>query len=162
GIFNGGTMTVSDSTIAHNSAGLFGGGIDNGSGSGGVHGLTIINSTIAGNSAQNGGGIETFTFLGVTDSTIADNNVGIDGSGGGLDVDLYAGSTFVDNTIVALNTSGAGSTALPSDIAGHVSSSSAYDLIGTGGAGGLTDGFNGNRVGVADPRLGALADNGGP
>ena len=36
------------------------------------------------------------------------------------------------------------------------------NLIGTGGSGGLTNGSNGNLVGVADPGLGTLADNGGP
>ena len=43
-----------------------------------------------------------------------------------------------------------------------MSSSSAYNLIGTGGSGGLVNGVNGNQVGVADPGLGPLADNGGP
>ena len=38
----------------------------------------------------------------------------------------------------------------------------AYNLIGTGGSGGLTNGVNGNQVGVANPGLGTLADNGGP
>ncbi len=45
---------------------------------------------------------------------------------------------------------------------GEVSSYSAYNLIGTGGSGGLTDGVNGNQVGVADPGLGTLAYYGGP
>ena len=43
-----------------------------------------------------------------------------------------------------------------------MSSASAYNLIGTGGSGGLVNGINGNQVGVADPGLGPLADNGGP
>ena len=43
-----------------------------------------------------------------------------------------------------------------------VSSSSAFNLIGTGGSGGLTNGTNHNQVGVANPGLGPLADNGGP
>ena len=38
---------------------------------------------------------------------------------------------------------------------------SAYNLIGTGGSGGLVNGVNGNLVGVADPGLGTLANNGG-
>ena len=41
-----------------------------------------------------------------------------------------------------------------------MSSSSAYNLIGTGGSGGLTN-TNGNQVDV-DPLLGSLASNGGP
>ena len=40
---------------------------------------------------------------------------------------------------------------------------SANNLIGTGGGNsGLTNGSNGNQVGVADPGLGTLANNGGP
>ena len=44
-----------------------------------------------------------------------------------------------------------------SDITGTVASASAYNLIGTGGSGGLTNGVNGNQVGVANPLLGPLA-----
>src|SRR5262249_2915769 len=45
--------------------------------------------------------------------------------------------------------------------AGLVATSS-FNLIGTGGAGGLADGVNHNQVGVSNPGLGTLADNGGP
>src|SRR5262249_15056156 len=79
---------------------------------------------------------------------------------GGLDV--IAGTATLDNTLVALNTNGTGTGAPASDIAGSVAAASAFNLIGTGGAGGLTDGVNGNQVGVANPGLGMLADNGGP
>jgi len=40
--------------------------------------------------------------------------------------------------------------------------SGSYNLIGTGGSGGLTDGINGNQVGVANPGLSSLGDFGGP
>src|SRR4029079_17095242 len=40
--------------------------------------------------------------------------------------------------------------------------SSSFNLIGTGGSGGLTNGVNNNQVGVANPRLGPLAANRGP
>ena len=44
-----------------------------------------------------------------------------------------------------------------------MSSASANNLIGAGGGNsGLTNGVNGNLVGVGDPGLGALANNGGP
>ena len=45
-----------------------------------------------------------------------------------------------------------------------VSLLSSHNLIGTGGSGGLTDGTNGNQVGVANPGLdpNGLQDNGGP
>ena len=64
-------------------------------------------------------------------STVADNDVASSGTGGGLDV--IAGTATLDNTIVALNTSGIGSSAPADDIAGAVSMASAYNLIGTGG-----------------------------
>ena len=41
-------------------------------------------------------------------------------------------------------------------------SSSANNLIGTGGSGGLTNGVNGNQVGESNPGLGTLVNNGGP
>src|SRR5260370_17010484 len=41
-------------------------------------------------------------------------------------------------------------------------SSSSYNLIGSGGAGGLVNGSNHNQVGVASALLGALMNNGGP
>ncbi len=110
GIDNAGTLTVTNSTIAYNSSGS-GGGIDNGGA------LTVINSTIANNSSGSGGGIFSDGTLRVTNSTIAYNSAESPGSGGGLVAldNLYVVSTL-DNTIVALNTSG--SSATPDDIAG--------------------------------------------
>ncbi len=40
--------------------------------------------------------------------------------------------------------------------------SGSYNLIGTGGSGGLVNGVDGNLVGVANPGLGALGNYGGP
>ncbi len=161
GVANFGAMTVTNSTIAGNSALFAGGGINNGGT------LTVTNSTITGNSATletvfgytfvGGGGINNGGTLIVVSSTIAYNNVAVFGEGGGLD-----GTAILDNTIVALNTIGSGTTTSASDIFGTVSSTSGYNLIGTGGSGGLTNGTNHNQVGVANPGLGPLADNGGP
>ena len=36
-----------------------------------------------------------------------------------------------------------------------------YNLIGTGGSGGIVGGTSGNQVGVANPGLASLANNGG-
>ena len=67
------------------------------------------------------------------------------------------------NTIVADNTAGTGKTATASDVSGSLAATSAYNMIGTGGAGSLTNGTNGNQVGVTTPDLAtALANNGGP
>jgi hypothetical protein len=92
--------------------------------------------------------------------TVAGNSVPSGGTGGGLDVG--AGTATLDNTIVALNTNGTASGAPADDIAGTVDAASSYNLIGKGGSGGLTNGANHNQVGVANPGLGTLANNGGP
>ncbi len=156
GFKSDGTLTVSECTIADNSA-WYGGGMT------GQYGrMTIVDTTIAGNAtvpgsgvyagnpAGSGGGIFALSgTLTVSDCTIADNSAAV--YGGGLWVS--SGTATLDNTIVAQNNT---------DISGGVSSSSAYNLIGTGGSGGLVNGVNGNHVGVANPGLGPLADNGGP
>ena len=136
------------------------GGIDNQVG--GTEMTTVTDCTIAGDSAtNNGGGIENDGTLIVTDSTIADNQVASGGTGGGIDNSFDHSQMTLNNSLIALNTAGTGGTASASDIAGTVAAG-AYNLIGTGGSGGLINGVNGNQVGVADPGLGTLANNGGP
>jgi hypothetical protein len=67
----------------------------------------------------------------------------------------------MNNTIVAGNFVGGGTVADDiQKVAGTLSGNS--NLIGTGGSGGLVNGVNGNQVGVANPMLGPLANNGGP
>ena len=75
GIDNNGTLTISNSTIAGNSAAIHGGGIIN------YGPLTISNSTIAGNSAVNGGGINNSGTLTISNSTISGNSADY---GGGI------------------------------------------------------------------------------
>ena len=166
GIFNTGTLTVTGSTINHNSANASGGGIDN------QGTASVINSTITDNFAAlinpathggSGGGVfnsDTGTLT-VVNSTIARNFVE-GGSGGGLYV--QGGTVKLDNTIVALNLRQKIGNApdLPDDMAGLVSTSSAYNMIGTGGSGGLTGGTNHNQVGVVDPDLDPLGSYEGP
>jgi hypothetical protein len=193
GLFSSGTLTVVNSTLAFNcGSGGDGGygswgwpGGNGGSAQGGglyIDGVangrvnSLVNATITGDTATGGagareygnggsaqgGGLFNSGALTVTNSTIAFNNS--NGTGGGLEV--QAGTATLENTIVALNTQGTGSGAPASDINGTVAPASAYNLIGTGGSGGLvdrsTDPLHHNQVGVADPRLGPLADNGGP
>jgi hypothetical protein len=70
-------------------------------------------------------------------------------SGGGINtLSLY-------NTIVAGNTSGGAE----EDITGTLATGSSFNLIGTGG--GLSNGVNGNLVGIAYPQLAALGNYGG-
>ncbi len=70
-------------------------------------------------------------------------------SGGGLYI--AGGTATLTNTIVAGDNT---------DISGTVSGS--HNLIGTGGSGGLSDGTDGNIVGVANPGLAPLGSYGGP
>jgi predicted outer membrane repeat protein len=62
-------VAVRDSTVCGNTAGWLGGGIF----SDAYGTLTVSNSTLSGNFAQNGGGIANFGTLTVRDSTIAGN-----------------------------------------------------------------------------------------
>ncbi len=152
GLYNKGTATLTDCTISGNSTTNSGGGVGN-------DGTTaLINCTISGNSASDGGGVYSDGTLTVTNSTIAYNNVASDG--GGLQV--TSSTAILNNTIIALNNIGTGSGATPDDIAGTVSPVSAYNLVGIGGSGGLVNDVAGNQVGVVDPGLGTLTDNGGP
>ncbi len=154
GVENAGTLTIADSTVSGNSAAGDGGGIDNSLGT-----LTLINSTIAANTAASGGGIsndQTATLIAIS-STIADNVAAAAGDGGGLYVG--GGTASLYDTIVASNTGGTSASDITLFGGGGVSTSSASNLIGTGGSGGLTQGANGNQVGVADPGLGSLASN---
>jgi len=143
-------------TVAANTAN---GGPDGAGGGGGAGG-----SSSAGGSGVSGGATGGGVYAGggdatLVNNTIADNAVASSGTGGGMDV--IAGAVTLDNTIVSLNTNGTGGGAPADDITGTVSSASAYNLIGTGGAGGLTDGSYGNEVGLTNLGLGTLANNGG-
>jgi CSLREA domain-containing protein len=92
GIINYGTLTVTNSTLSNNSA-LSGGGISN------AGTLTVTNSTISGNSATNGGGgIINVGTLTVANSTISDNSS--PGSGGGV--------SNIDGTVTVTNSTFSG------------------------------------------------------
>jgi len=151
--------TISNSTIAGNSSGTDGGGIY---GDG-----TINNSTVSGNSAVGYGGGIVLDGYGsiVNNSTVTDNRAGIAGGGIG-----GAGNGVYDMTIMNAIVSGnviSGSTT-PDDLAlryGVTDSfiSGGYNLVGTidPNVVAFIDGVNGDQVGVNDPRLSPLADNGG-
>ena len=97
--------------------------------------------------------------------TIASNSATGALAGGGLFVGTL-GLDTIYNTIVALQHQGR-RRLQASDIVvsggGSMSSLSSFNLIGTGGGGGLANGINNNLVGIA-PGLSSmgLADNGGP
>jgi hypothetical protein len=164
GIFNlnSGTLTVQNSTISNNVATASGGGIFN-SGA-----LTVENSTISGNRATTsaGGVAQNYAATAVTvlsNTTITqnhsdNNNIGAEPGGGIL---ASSGAVTLHNSIVADNFRGSG-TLTEDDISGSLNGASTNNLIGTAGSGGLANGTNGNQVGVANPLLGSLTNNGGP
>jgi CSLREA domain-containing protein len=162
-----GHITLSKSTVANNAASGRGGGIfnedDNFARVGGS--IRVVNSTVTGNSAEEGGGIYArdngSASVSVVNTTVAFNSARV--SGGGI-----ANRSFgefppvgIANSIVARNTA----PTAPDVLAG---ATAAFSLIGDGTGSGLTN-TDGNKVGrVApnagpiDPKLGPLADNGGP
>ncbi len=156
-----GPLTVGETTIANNIAST-GGAIYNGNDS-----TTLItNTTIANNSVySDGGGIFEYSgSLTLTNSTIGNNVVfpsGGAGSGGGIFT--KANTVLLTNTIVALNTDTGG--AASDDIAGTtgLSSSSSFNLIGTGGSDGIINGQNGNLIltSLSGIGLSPLGDYGG-
>ncbi len=100
GIFNSGTLTVTNSTFSGNRATSNGGGIYNGAGGT----VTVINSTFSGNAAGNdvlasGGGFFNLGTLTVMNSTFSNNTARFYGSGGYNGGTLtVTGSTFVTNS----------------------------------------------------------------
>ncbi len=157
GIYNCGTLTVSNSTVSSNYAGPSGGG-------GGINNegtLMLNNSTLFGNSADNnGGGINNSGTLTVSNSTVCGNSAAW-GAGGGILVGDGCNITLF-STIVA------GNSGRNPDVHGLVTSDSAYNLIGDGtGMTGISDGdANHNQVGTSsspiDPLLAPLGNYGGP
>jgi hypothetical protein len=132
-----GTLTVTSSTLSQNtSSAASGGGIYNVSGS-----ISILNSTISGNSADtNGGGIfsDTSSTISIKHSTITQNRVSSGSRGGGVET---MESAAFNHTIVANNFRGSG-TSTHDDV--HGPSTQTFSLIG-----------------VTDPKLAPLANNGG-
>ena len=99
GIYNGGTLTVTDSTLSGNSATFFGGG---GIYNGGT--LTVTDSTLSGNSVTffDGGGIYNSGILTVTNSTLSANTADF---GGGI-LNNFGGTLMVTNSTLSGNTAG--------------------------------------------------------
>jgi uncharacterized repeat protein (TIGR01451 family) len=138
------TTTVTNSTFSRNHAANSGGGMDSIGGT-----VTVTNSTFSGNRAGFGGGIRNEGAMTVTNSTLSGNGA-IDG--GGIANEEERAVFTVLSSIVAAN--------------------SGWNCIGPISDGGYNlefTRFNGtNRCGFskhavsANPRLGALRNNGGP
>jgi hypothetical protein len=130
------TVVVADSTIVDNTSVGQGGGINMGAGTN-ADALTLINTTIV------------------------DNHAGGSFGGGGIYNPAGPGPAIVaSNTLIAGNTAAGGGP----DCQGAITDGpGGHNLIGDAtGCTGLSDGQDGDHVGVADPGIGVLAANGGP
>jgi CSLREA domain-containing protein len=172
GIFNWGALTVRDCVITgNNSYPNWGGGIHHASGT-----LTVVSSAISGNNGHTkyGSGIANYAELTVLNSTISGNT----SSGGGLATGIYtygagetsiAHSTITDHSTGILSEGGAvgavkvkgsilwgNSTADAAGSAGTVTSLG-YNLVGVGGD--TVFNATGDVVNVTDALLGTLQLN---
>lgn len=155
GIQNNNVLTLSNSTISGNTATLFAGGL-------GVFGptTTLSNCTVTGNQADSdSGGMGISGTVAITNCTIANNTVVI-ANGVGAGITVNAANLTLRNSIVANNRNG---NLVEANIDGSVQAASAFNLVGAGPSGGLTNGVNNNQVGVVPAALGlaTLANNGG-
>ena len=140
-------LTLEASTISGNSA-RYGGGIYNDGP------LTVLNATISGNSAASvGGGILNVVWsAAIRNTTIADNNspVGAGVHNGSYEGLGEPGVVTIWNAIVAENTEGPNCTGPIETRGGNLEDS--HSCLASGGL----------DISNASPRLGPLADNGGP
>jgi predicted outer membrane repeat protein len=167
-INNDGTLTIRSSTLSGNHADGDGGAIyDNGI-------LTITASTLSGNTAPDGGAIYHDGTATITNSTLSGNHAD-EGSGGGI----YNGSgtLTVTSSTLSGNTAGIGGGIYNDDtvdlkasiLGGNTAGFLAPDCfdITSGGFNVVSNdtgclGLTSQDVVNQDPKLGPLADNGGP
>lgn len=175
GIRNDGTLTVSESTVRDNQAarrGGVGGGIYNPV-IARTPTLRVVASTISGNSADDGGGIWCQGSVTLVNSTVSGNSAGQ--TGGGI---RNNGDLSVSSTTIALNRAGAtgggihhlglSATLANTILAGNSAETGGADCYGAIDSGGhnlLKDaegcGMEGELSGI-EPGLAPLGDNGGP
>lgn len=129
---------------------------------------TLVDCTITGNRAPQGGGIfnTASNGLALIACTVSGNTASSPGGGGGLCQTPYNSpyysvdpSSTLTDTIIAGNAGPAGASDIEGQSAGNITGS--YNLIGTGGSGGLSAADH-NLLNVADPGLAPLGDYGGP
>ena len=144
GIFNGGTLTVTNSTVTGNIVvGAFGLGYGGGIENQGT--AAVNNSTVTGNTAAKGGGIANLQgSVTINNSTVSGNSVHFAGDGGGI-----YGTATLQNSIVASNSGGN---------CGSGVVSNGYNLSSDGTCNFSNSGDRNN----TDPKLGPLQNNGGP
>ena len=156
GIFTEGLLTITNSTISGNVSKSIAGGIMNRPNAV----LRIRNSTLSGNSALQAGALNSDNngLVFMTNCTVTNNTSQALGA-----VQITTQTVEVRNTIIAGNSGG--------DVSGNFISRG-NNIIGVPcvpgifNCGGFTNGVDGDQVGTAeaplDPRLGPLANNGGP
>ncbi|WP_442578704.1 choice-of-anchor Q domain-containing protein [Mesorhizobium sp. ASY16-5R] len=176
--FNGGTLTVVDSTISDSVAASNGGGIGVMSGT-----LAVVKSTISGNTAELGGGV--YVANGVqaifVNATIVDNHTQFAGGGIAVELGLIVNELTIQSSTITGNSAGTGGGGLyfsnslvaitNSVIAGNTATTDADVYAGSGDL--VADhSFFGTTIssytdkggtinGGGDPVLGGLLDNGG-
>ena len=177
----GGRFSIARSTISDNDGGpdSFGGGLGFRRAIAGD--FELINSTVSGNTAGNGGGIsvgdgtrggpvtETGS-LGVESSTIATNSAASTGGGIHLagyelasDQPITSAAVHVTSTIVADNTAaGAAQDLDRADGSSGGGFDLSFSLVEAPGDAPRTESPSGSNLVGVDPLLAALADNGGP
>ena len=147
--------TISGNTVTYNNPYAGGGGIYFDAV---AAPLRLSNDTIANNRVQgSGGGILTYGTGRLNNLTVARNVADTDNDGTGLGGGIAGGMLKVGNSIMALNKYGNGNV---SDCSG------AYDSFGrnllTNNSVGCSGFPNPPNIVTGDPRLGTLANNGGP
>jgi len=144
GVFNSGRVTIVSSTFSSNMASEGGGIYNSGSGM-----LTITNSTFSANAAPVAGGASlNIGTLQIANTTLSDNSSPL---GGGV---FNIGTLQIGNTILNAGTSGANIANNGGTVTSH-----GYNLSSDDGGGFLTG--PGDQINT-DPLLGPLRDNGGP
>lgn len=144
GVFNSGTLTIINSTFSNNMASQGGGIYNPGSGM-----LTITNSTFSGNAAPVAGGASfNAGTLQIANTTLSDNSSPL---GGGV---FNIGTLQIGSTILNAGASGANIANNGGTVTSH-----GYNLSSDDGGGFLTG--PGDQINT-NPRLGPLQDNGGP
>ena len=161
GVFNDGTLTLSDCTIEGNSSQNDGGGIEN-------TGIALLQySTVRGNSAANdGGGIENDTSgeLTLDDSTVSGNMAQNDG--GGLFNSSFSSLTAVACTLSANSADDGGGlfngSIFPPQLFTTILAGNSAITGPDYNAGGLSGSSGSNNLFGGDPGLAPLGDYGGP
>jgi CSLREA domain-containing protein len=146
----GGIYNASDGRLTVVASTISGNTSDTGGGIENIDGTaTIINSTIAGNTAVNAGGVGNTGSMTVVNSTVA-GNVGTSATGG---VGDFRGQTLLMNTIVANNPDGG-------DCTGPITTDFGYNLADDPTCGFTAATSLSNTNAALDPS--GLANNGGP